>query len=327
MITVTLYTKDNCSLCETAKQDLQSLQAKIPHNLALVNIEEDEDLQAAYGTRVPVAQVGPYVLEAPFDRQKLEMTMAAARDRAQQIEGDPKYDKRKARSAQINRSDKLAQFFGKHYLALLNLLIFLYVGLPFLAPVLMNAGYPALARPIYSTYGAVCHQMAFRSWFLFGEQPVYPREAAGIDEYASYEAATGLNGADMLAARGFIGNEQVGYKVAFCQRDVAIYGAILAFGLLYAATGRRIRPLHWMLWIAIGMAPIGLDGFSQLLSQIPNWPFWEYRESTPLLRTLTGAIFGFTTAWFGIPLLEESFQDVRVQVASKAARLKGSKKS
>ncbi len=327
MITVSLYTKDNCSLCETAKQDLQALQAKIPHNLALVNIEEDEDLKEAYGTRVPVAQVGPYVLEAPFDRRKLEMTMAAARDRAQQIEGDPKYDKRKARSAQINRSDKLAQFFGKHYLALLNLLIFLYVGLPFLAPVLMNAGYPALARPIYSTYGAVCHQMAFRSWFLFGEQPVYPREAAGIDEYVSYEAATGLNGADMLAARGFIGNEQVGYKVAFCQRDVAIYGAILAFGLLYAATGRRIRPLHWMLWIAIGMAPIGLDGFSQLLSQIPNWPFWEYRESTPLLRTLTGAVFGFTTAWFGIPLLEESFQDVRVQVASKAARLKGSKKS
>lgn len=327
MITVTLYTKDNCSLCEQAKQDLQSLQDKIPHNLALVNIDEDDDLKTAYGTRVPVAQVGPYVLEAPFDRQKLEMTMAAARDRAEQIEGDPKYAKRKARGAQINGSDRLAQFLGKHYLGLLNLLIFLYVGLPFLAPVLMNAGYPALARPIYTTYGAVCHQMAFRSWFLFGDQHVYPRAAADMPEYTTYEAATGLNGEDMLAARGFIGNEQVGYKVAFCQRDVAIYGAILAFGLLYAASGRRIRPLHWMLWIAIGMAPIGLDGFSQLLSQIPGWSFWEYRESTPLLRTITGAIFGFTTAWFGIPLLEESFQDVRVQMASKTARLKGGKKS
>src|SRR5690606_4464212 len=119
----------------------------------LVNIDEDKDLKTVYATRVPVAQVGPYVLEAPFDRQKLEMTMAAARDRAEQIEGDPKYDQRKARGAQMNGSDRLAQFLGKHYLGLLNLLILLYVGLPFLAPVLMNAGYPALARPIYSTYG------------------------------------------------------------------------------------------------------------------------------------------------------------------------------
>ncbi|UYN91063.1 MAG: DUF2085 domain-containing protein [Anaerolineales bacterium] len=325
MITVTLYTKDNCSLCETAKQDLQALQEKIPHTLALVNIEEDPDLKAAYGTRVPVAQVGPYFVEAPFDRRKLEMTMAAARDRAEQIEGDPKYDKRKARSAKLTGSDRLAHFLGRHYLALLNLIVFLYVGLPFLAPVLMNAGYPGLARPIYSTYGAVCHQMAYRSWFLFGDQPVYPREAAGMEGYVSYEAVTGLNGEDMLSARRFIGDEQVGYKVAFCQRDVAIYGAILVFGLLYAATGRRIKPLHWMLWIAIGFIPIGLDGFSQLLSQIPGWSFWEYRESTPLLRTLTGAIFGFTTAWFGIPLLEESFQDVRVQTASKKARIASSK--
>jgi len=327
MVTVTLYTKDNCSLCEQAKEDLHALQDKIPHNLALVNIDEDEDLKAAYGTRVPVVQVGPYVLEAPFDRQKLEMTMAAARDRAEQIESDPKYAERKARGARMERSDRIAQFLGRHYLALLNLLIFLYVGLPFLAPVLMNAGYPGLARPIYSTYGAVCHQMAFRSWFLFGDQHVYPRAATGMAELTSYEAATGLNGEDLLAARGFIGNEQVGYKVAFCQRDVAIYGAILVFGLLYAATGRRIPPLHWMLWLAIGIAPIGLDGFSQLLSQIPGWTFWEYRESTPLIRTITGAIFGFTTAWFGIPLLDESLRDVRVQVASKAARLKGSKNS
>lgn len=326
MITVTLYTKDNCSLCDTAKQDLATLQETIPHNLALVNVDQDPDLKAAYRTRVPVVQVGPYVVDAPFDRRKLEMTMAAARDRAEQIEGDPKYAQRKQRANRMTGSDRLAHFLGRHYLGLLNLIVFLYVGLPFLAPVLMNAGYPGLARPIYSTYGAVCHQMAFRSWFLFGDQPVYPREGAGLEEYISYETATGLSGEDMLAARRFIGDEQTGYKVAFCQRDVAIYGAILVFGLLYAVTGRRIKPLHWMLWIAIGFIPIGLDGFSQLLSQIPNWSLWDYRESTPLLRTLTGAIFGFTTAWFGIPLLEESFQDVRVQTASKKARLKSSQK-
>jgi uncharacterized membrane protein len=156
---------------------------------------------------------------------------------------------------------------------------------------------------------------------LFGDQVAYPRAAANMPELETYEQATGLDGNDLLAARAFIGNEQVGYKVAFCQRDTFIYGAMLVFGLIYAATGRRIKPLHWALWIGIGMLPIAIDGFSQLFSQIPGFSFWEYRESTPLLRAATGAVFGFMTAWFGFPLLEESFTDVRVQVASKKARV------
>jgi uncharacterized membrane protein len=325
VITVTLYTKANCSLCEEARRELEALQASIPHNLALVNIDEDPDLKAAYGERVPVVQAGPYVLEAPFDRQKLEMTLAAARDRVAHIGDDPKYKNRKARGARVGRTDRVAHFLSRHYLAVLNLIIFLYVGLPFLAPVLMNAGLPQFARPIYSVYGAVCHQMAFRSWFLFGDQIAYPRAAANLPG-ETYEQITGLDGEDLLAARAFIGNDQVGYKVAFCQRDSAIYGAMLVFGLLYAATGRRIKPLHWALWVGIGMMPIAIDGFSQLFSQIRGFTFWEYRESTPLLRAATGAVFGFMTAWFGFPLLNESFDDVRVQVASKKARLSSKSK-
>lgn len=321
MITATLYTKENCSLCEQALKDLEDLQRSIPHNLALVDIDEDPDLQKAYSERVPVLQVGPYTLEAPFDRQKIEMTMSAARDRVAQIGDDPKYKVRKERGSQVSRTDRLGHFLSRHYLAALNLLIFLYVGLPFLAPVLMNAGYPAAARPIYSVYGAVCHQLAFRSWFLFGDQPAYPREAAEMQGLETYEQVTGLDGANLLEARHFIGNEQIGYKVAFCQRDVAIYGSMLLFGLLFAASGRRMKPLPWFIWVAIGIAPIALDGFSQLLSQLPGFTFWEYRESTPLLRTLTGALFGFTTAWFGIPLLEDSFEDTRVNIAAKRVRL------
>jgi hypothetical protein len=41
---------------------------------------------------------------------------------------------------------------------------------------------------------------------------------------------------------------------------------------------------------------------------------------------VTGALFGFTTAWFGFPLLEESMAETRVIVASKKARLAGKKK-
>ena len=82
----------------------------------------------------------------------------------------------------------------------------------------------------------------------------------------------------MFTARKYIGDEQVGYKVAYCERDVAIYGAILLFGVLFSLTGKRIPALPWYLWILIGIVPIGLDGFSQLVSQ-PPLNFFSFREN------------------------------------------------
>ncbi len=321
---VTLFSRSDCHLCESAIEDLHALQAEIPHELNIVKVDENPDLLAAYGERVPVLETGPYLLEAPFDRAKLRVTLAAARDRAQRLAEDdtPHQASRRQRAQTLSRADRLSYWIANRWLLALNLLVFLYVGLPFLAPILMNAGLPALARPIYGVYGFACHQMAFRSWFIGGEQSAYPREAAQVPGLQTYGTASGQDEDSLLAARGFIGNEQMGYKVAFCQRDVAIYAAMLLFGLLYAATGRRLPALPWYLWVVIGMGPVGLDGFSQLLSQLPGWAFWDYRESTPLLRTLTGAIFGFTTAWFGFPVIGETMAETRLALATKIARLK-----
>lgn len=323
MITATLYKKQNCSLCDQAEKDLASLAKKIPHTLAVVDIDQDPDLKESFADRVPVLQVGPYTLEAPFDLQKIEITLAAGRDRLKQSSGDESLKARRQRGAQFSGADRFTHWFSRHYLMVLNLFIFLYVGLPFLAPFFMQAGMPALAKPIYTVYGAVCHQMAFRSWFLYGEQPVYPRVAAEVEGFETFGNVSGLDEEDLLAARQFIGNEQVGYKIAYCQRDVAIYGAMLLFGLIYGVSKRKIPPLPWYWWGLIGIAPIALDGFSQLLSQIPGFSLWAYRESTPLLRTLTGALFGFSTAWFGFPLLEESMTETRQMLAAKRARLGG----
>jgi uncharacterized membrane protein len=67
-------------------------------------------------------------------------------------------------------------------------------------------------------------------------------------------------------------------------------------------------------WILLGLGPVGLDGFSQLFSQF-DWNFlatWlPYRESTPFLRVLTGSMFGFFTAWFAYPNIEESMRETR----------------
>jgi uncharacterized membrane protein len=225
-------------------------------------------------------------------------------------------------------------WFAKHYMLVFNFIIFAYVGLPVLAPVLLKAGIEAPANLIYRIYGGLCHQLSYRSWFLFGEQPIYPRELAGIKGFLTFSQATGLDEHGLIEARQFLGSDFIGYKIALCQRDVAIYGAILLFGILFVIFRKKIKPLPFWAWIIIGIAPIGFDGFSQVLGQLiadqafdflrPVLGFIPFRESTPFLRTLTGFLFGFTTAWFGYPLVEEAMHETRSMLTTKFIRIEGS---
>lgn len=332
MLIVTLYGRQDCHLCEQAKADLVSLQEQYPHRLVEVDIDSDPALQKAYLTDIPVVEVGPYRLRAPFDKQKLTMTIGAANDRRNQLEelGGEVYEARVRRGQQISRADKIMFWISNHYLLVLNLIMFLYVGLPVLAPVLMKSGATAPARGIYTIYSPLCHQFGFRSFFLYGEQAYYPLEEAGLSNVVDFETATGIqhlhnpNSSSRIEARKYVGNETVGYKVALCERDVAIYAAILAFGLLFSLTGRRLPSLHWALWILLGLVPVGLDGFSQLFSQFDMsvlMEFLPYRESTPFLRVFTGAMFGFFTAWFAYPNIEESMLETRQFFIKKFAQV------
>ena len=150
-----------------------------------------------------------------------------------------------------------------------------------------------------------------------------------------FESATGIthlhdaSSITRLEARAYVGNETVGYKTALCERDIAIYGAMFLFALIFSLTGRRIKPLHWALWILIGLGPIGLDGFSQIISQFEISALdvlLSYRESTPFLRTLTGFFFGLATAWFGIPYVEESMRETRQFFIKKFAVINAAEK-
>ncbi len=328
MINVTIYTRPDCHLCEQALKDLESLESQIPHKLTIIDIDGDNDLERAYGLEIPVVETGPYRLKAPFDLTELRITLGAAQDRAQQLESlnDPYRGKPDQSRITWNKADSFSYWFGKHYMAILNLIVIFYLGLSFLAPVLLKFGIVGPSNLLYRGYGMVCHQLAYRSFFLFGEQSVYPRAAADVNGLDTYSQVTGLgegsNVEDILAARSFTGNDIVGYKIALCQRDVAIYASILLFGLLFSLTGRRIPALPWYLWVLIGMVPIALDGLSQLLSQ-PPFSLWDFRESTPYFRVITGLLFGFTTAWFGYPLVEASMADARRIMAAKKRRVRG----
>jgi uncharacterized membrane protein len=335
LLNVTLYGRPDCKLCDEVRNYLKSLQKKFPHRLAEVDIDSDPTLQKAYFDQIPIVEVGPYKLNAPITRQALEMTLGAARDRRGQLVqvGGEAYQERLRQGQKISSSDGIYFWISKHYLALLNLIIFLYVGLPFLAPTLMKLDATVPARLIYTMYSPLCHQFAFRSFFLYGEQPYYPLKAAGLANTKTLEEITGYTdlsnpySVSRVYARQFTGDATVGYKVALCERDVAIYAAIVLFGLIYAVTKRRLPPLHWMVWLLIGLGPIGLDGFSQLFSQL-NWPwlaqYLPYRESTPFLRVLTGGLFGFATAWFAYPNIEESMKETRQFFIKKFAVAKAS---
>ncbi len=205
-------------------------------------------------------------------------------------------------------ADRLSRWLSRHWLALVNILLAVYVGLPFLAPVLEKTGHPFPAQVIYTVYRALCHELPQRSFFLFGPQMTYTLpelvQRVGEENLPSYPWPS-----------PFIGNPQLGYKVALCQRDIAIYGTLLLVGLAFSLIRSRARPIPFWLYILVGVIPIGLDGGSQLISyMVPGlFPGGVPRESTWVLRLITGTLFGLTTAWLAFPYLQAAFGEIAEQ--------------
>lgn len=214
----------------------------------------------------------------------------------------PQGDGANSLSAVINR---IAAGIARHWLAVFNVMVALFVGLPFLAPVLMEAGATGPANLIYTVYAPTCHQLPERSIFFFGPEHFYTSQAL---EAAGY-LPVGMSVFQHQALR-WAGSVEAGWKVALCQRDVAIYGAVLFAGLLFGLLRPTLRRrsaggAKWPkmpIWLfALLVAPMVVDGVTQLFG---------WRESVPALRFFTGALMGSAVAWFAYPYIEEAMQDV-----------------
>lgn len=322
MITVKLFISLPDERLEEIKAHFAALEAQYPHKLVVIDVEKDAALKESYKEKIPFMEAGPYSLHFPFQEMDLRVTLGAALDRQKRLEedGDAGYKIRLARGASISKTDRFSMWLANHYMVVFNFLLLLYVGLPFLAPVLEENGAQVPANIIYKIYGPLCHQLAFRSWFLFGEQPYYPRALAGISGVQTFSQATGIDENNLMDARNYVGDPVHGYKVAICERDVAIYGSLLLFGVIFSMTGHKIKPLPWYVWLVIGILPMGLDGGSQLPALMAIHLNWlPLRESTPVLRTITGALFGLTTGWYGYPLVEESMKETKRILLTKFA--------
>ncbi len=189
-------------------------------------------------------------------------------------------------------ADALVNGIARHWLLLFNLAVSVYVGLPFLAPILMNAGFTGPASVIYGLYSFTCHQLPDHSYFLFASTPT-----PNLAVLETWGMAPGLS---PLAQRGFIGAGDVGFKVALCQRDVAIYASVVVGGLLFGLFRRRIKAPSIKVYLIL-LIPIAVDGLSQMVGlHQSNW--W--------LRSVTGAIFGLASIWLAYPYIQEAMQDV-----------------
>ncbi len=182
-------------------------------------------------------------------------------------------------------------FVSKHWLALVNVVVGLYALLPFMSPLFYHYGYDGAGNALQVIYRPFCHQLPERSYFLFGDQLVY--SSAELDALAGSE---GLG-------RQFVGNEIMGFKVAYCERDVAIYTTMFIAGLIFGFVRSKLHPITLKVLVALSI-PMALDGFGQLLG------FWG---STWFSRSVTGLLFGLGVVLLVYPYAEEGMADAYKQ--------------
>lgn len=286
------------------------------HDVLFIDIcvDQDEELRERFGDKSPVVLAGAYRLNSPFTLSEVEVAIKAT---VQQDDMNPNSVNDEKRFT-LSNQERFALWFSKSYAWVISVIILIFLSFSALPPVLAANGNYATANAGYKIYSFLCHQLAFRSFFINGEQYAYPRELAGIDNLKTYEDVTGRSAEDIKYARSLIGNGVMGYKLALCERDVAIYAGLGLFGLIFHFTGRKIRHLRWFYWMLLAVVPIAIDGGSQLPGLAQGWPAWmPARESSPLLRVITGSLFGIGTAWFVFPLMEESIRETRFVLERK----------
>jgi hypothetical protein len=235
------------------------------------------------------------------------------------------------------RISRISLWLFEHWVAVFALVWGTFVIAPFLAPVFMRLGWNGPAQVVYAIYSALCHQMAQRSFFLFGPQPMYNIAQLPV-------TMTGNELADTLALRSFIGNAEMGWKVAWSDRMVSLYGGIWLAGLAFGVLGHRpIRPLRWRIFVLLTL-PIALDGGTHAISDFTGglvngfrysnlWlanltgdslPGWFYAGDAlgsfnSWARLVSGLLFGFAVVWLAFPYLDRGLRESAATLRLKLA--------
>ncbi len=222
-------------------------------------------------------------------------------------------------------SQRLFAWLERRWFLAFSLLYGLFVGMPFLAPVFMKMGWETPARWIYTFYAFFCHQLPQRSFFLFGPKVMYSLE----------EIQTVWPAQNPFVLRQFIGTPEMGWKVAWSDRMVAMYTSVLFFAWLWWPLRQRIRPLPLGVLILL-LLPMALDGGTHFLSDFVGgvdqgfrytneWLARLTRDAFPAhfyrgnalgsfnswMRLLSGLFFGLGVAWWILPRAHQEWETMR----------------
>lgn len=219
----------------------------------------------------------------------------------------------------MKKFDQIALFLTRHWVVVVSCLLGLFVVTPFLAPLFMAIGWVFPAKIIYWVYSFICHQLPERSYFLFG-----PKISYTLSEIQSAWQTT----TDAIILRQFIGNTQMGWKVAWSDRMVSMFTSIWLFGIIWGLLKKKNKKLPW--WGALlFILPMAIDGTTHLISDFAgigqgfrdsnNWLAIMTKYTFPIdfyagdawgsfnawMRLISGILFGLGSVWFGFPLLQE----------------------
>ena len=173
-------------------------------------------------------------------------------------------------------SPSLAAWFGRHWPEIFLIVYGLWVFLPFLAPALMHVGWSGAGKALYVFYSFFCHQLPERSFFLFGEKPMYS---------LTQVQAVWQDTLNPFILRKFIGNPEMGWKVAWSDRMTSFYGGVWLFAMLWMPFRRRLKPLPWWGFVLL-LLPLALDGGSHTISDLAGIG-QGFRDSNQWLAVLT----------------------------------------
>ena len=213
------------------------------------------------------------------------------------------------------------QRIGSHVFETFRLVYGLWVFTPFLAPVLMHIGWTGSGKAIYFIYSFFCHQLPERSFFLFGEKIMY--------SLTEIQAAC-QNTANPLLLRQFIGNETMGWKMAWSDRMISFYTSNWLFALLWFPLRRKIKPLVPWGFVLL-LLPIIVDGGTHAISDLAGigngfrdtniWLAALTSYSLPttfyagdalgsfnsIMRFATGLLAGLGISWITLPYLFQTY--------------------
>lgn len=224
---------------------------------------------------------------------------------------------------QPHSSQTIGKRLSNYWLGIFFAAYGLWVLTPFFAPLFMHIGWMGAGKPIYFIYSFFCHQLPERSFFLFGEKTMY-----SLSEIQS----AWQNTINPMILRQFIGNENMGWKIAWSDRMISFYTSIWFFAAAWSLLRRKIKPLS-LLGFALFLFPLVLDGGAHAISDLAGIG-QGFRDTNQWLAAITnsalpssfligdalgsfnswarfasGVLAGIGVVWFAFPHMEVSFDD------------------